>query len=327
MNVRLIIVNGFAVCICLGANPRNVSGQIFVAGDASNSVSEYDTNGGPIHVPLFTLPAAVNDTDGAVGVAVSGPLVFASGITSNSVYGYDITSGTGGTLVTGLSGPRGIAVFGGDLFVANHAGDTVGEYNATTGATVNVIPVSEPWGLALSGGTLYVTSNVDIPNVSHTSTIEEFNATTGALINPALVTFGSPGTLEGIAVSGSNLYVVQTSTGTVQEYDATTGAPINTSFITGISSPNGIAVSGGKLFVTSNMAGLTNQIGEYDAATGAPINPSLIQALGAVDVAVVSDIAAVPEPATWAIGFLAVITILGSKMRRRPLTAVEERVS
>jgi hypothetical protein len=37
-----------------------------------------------------------------------------------------------------LNGPDGIAVSGSDVFVANTAGNTVGEYNATTGAGVTV---------------------------------------------------------------------------------------------------------------------------------------------------------------------------------------------
>jgi PEP-CTERM motif len=50
-------------------------------------------------------------------------------------------------LVSGLNGPGGIAVFGSDLFVANFAGaasgaGTIGEYDVTTGATVNAALVS-----------------------------------------------------------------------------------------------------------------------------------------------------------------------------------------
>jgi hypothetical protein len=50
-------------------------------------------------------------------------------------------------------------------------------------------------------------------------------------------------------VSGNNLFVADRNTGTVGEYNATTGATINANFITGLSTPLGIAVSGNNLFV------------------------------------------------------------------------------
>ena len=55
------------------------------------------------------------------------------------------------SLVTGLHGPVGIVVSGSDLFVANDAGGTIGEYT-TSGATVNaslISGLSGPIGLAL----------------------------------------------------------------------------------------------------------------------------------------------------------------------------------
>ena len=62
-------------------------------------------------------------------------------------------------------------------------------------------------------------------------------------------------------------------TGVVSEYDATTGHLIKAKFITGLTSPSGLAVSGDKLFV-SNDVGF---VGKYDADTGAVINPSFIK--------------------------------------------------
>ena len=45
------------------------------------------------------------------------------------------------------------------LYVANADGETVGEYNATTGAAINanlITVPNEPYAIALSGSTLYV---------------------------------------------------------------------------------------------------------------------------------------------------------------------------
>jgi glucose/arabinose dehydrogenase len=55
----------------------------------------------------------------------------------------------------------------------------------------------------------------------------------------------------------------------VGEYDATAGAAISPSFITGLTNPYGLALSGNNLFV-ANTNGV--RVGEYDATTGAVIN-------------------------------------------------------
>jgi hypothetical protein len=65
------------------------------------------------------------------------------------------------SLVSGLSGPVGVVVSGGNLFVVNQHIGTIGEYNATTGATINAsfitgLGVNGPTYIALSGGNLFV---------------------------------------------------------------------------------------------------------------------------------------------------------------------------
>ena len=87
------------------------------------------------------------------------------------------------SLVSGLSLPIGLAVSGGDIFVANAGSGTIGEYT-TSGATVNASLVSggglgEPDGIAVSGGDIFVAWWVG-------STIGEYT-TTGATVNASLV--------------------------------------------------------------------------------------------------------------------------------------------
>src|SRR5206468_737187 len=72
------------------------------------------------------------------------------------------------------------------------------------------------------------------------------------------------------------IFVTQQGDGTVGKYDAATGATINATLVSGLTQPNGIAVSGGNLFVTNFAIGT---IGKYDAATGATINASLVSGL------------------------------------------------
>jgi hypothetical protein len=70
----------------------------------------------------------------------------------------------------------------------------------------------------------------------------------------------------------ANSHSLQTA-GVVAEY-TTDGTLVNGSLVQGLSVPEGIAVSGNDLFVSSDGAGT---IGEYDATTGATINASLIR--------------------------------------------------
>jgi PQQ-like domain/PKD domain len=192
-------------------------------------------------------------------------------------------------------------------------GNTVAEYNATTGAVINPSFITSTsgttiFGLLFSGNILYV-ANYDTSTLGEYNattgavinanfitgltgplglalsgnilyvansggTVGEYNATTGAVINAAFIR--TPSTAYGLAISGNTLFVAQFNAATVGEYNATTGATINASFITGLSQPTGLALSGNILYV-ANAA--SNTVGEYDATTGAAINASLITGL------------------------------------------------
>jgi hypothetical protein len=93
---------------------------------------------------------------------------------------------------------------------------------------------------------------------------------------------------EGIAVSGSDLFV--THGNTVPEY-TTAGALVDAALISGLADPVSIAPSGSDLFVV-NQAG---SVGEYTTA-GAAVNAALITGLnGPVGIAI-GGAPAVPEP-------------------------------
>jgi hypothetical protein len=74
-------------------------------------------------------------------------------------------------------------VSGNILFVSNASGDTIGEYDATTGAAINanfITGLTEPFGIAVSGNNLFVLN-------AGNNTIGEYDATTGAVINAQLI--------------------------------------------------------------------------------------------------------------------------------------------
>ncbi|MFZ0889898.1 MAG: hypothetical protein WA005_15740 [Candidatus Binataceae bacterium] len=86
--------------------------------------------------------------------------------------------------------------------------------------------------------------------------------------------------LAGMAQSArAQLYVGQDVSniyGTVGKYTDTTGVPINANFITGLTDPEGLALSGNHLLVASYANGT---VGEYNATTGELINANFITGL------------------------------------------------
>jgi WD40 repeat protein len=70
----------------------------------------------------------------------------------------------------------------------------------------------------------------------------------------------------------AQVYVSQSESGVVSEYDEKTGEVINANFITGLTEPNELVLSGEVLYV-ANAGG---SVGKYDAKTGAAISQSFI---------------------------------------------------
>jgi hypothetical protein len=120
-------------------------------------------------------------------------------------------------------------------------------------------------------GTIFVSNrNNDVPGAG---TIGEYT-TSGATVNPALVS----GLSEPfpIAVSGDNLFVLNSFTGTIGKY-TTSGAVVNPALVS-VNLANSFAVSGGNLFVTGGTFS-NGTIGVYNATTGAAVNPALVSGL------------------------------------------------
>jgi len=152
------------------------------------------------------------------------------------------TSGTpvNASLITGLTGPSGIAVSGSNLFVVNgnfgNNQGTIGEYT-TSGTTVSaslITGLNSPFGIAVAGSNLFVTNNA-------IGTIGEYT-TAGVTVNPALITgLSDP---FGIAVAGSNLFVANGGGGvggSIGEY-TTSGATVNASLVMGLNDPVDLVV-------------------------------------------------------------------------------------
>lgn len=261
-----------------------------------------------------------------------------------TITAYSETTGAAvsGFSITGIgSGPYQMAIQGNNLYVAK---DSIGVYNALTGAAINPTLVASAGfvGVAVNGTNLWAAQNgfalheydattgatntgftggssasslfvLDYGNnllVSErgSNVVSEFNATTGALITANFITgLNAP---VGLALSGNILYVANSNGNTIGTYNATTGAAINANFITGLSSPQGIDVFNNNLFVANTGNGT---VGEYDATTGTAVNAAFISGLtGSLQDVKVN---VVPEPGSAALAILGGASFLFRRRR------------
>jgi hypothetical protein len=279
--------------------------NIYVTSYINNTIGEYGLDGSTINASLISgLP------NNPVGMAISGNDLFVAsfdGGRQGSPIGEYTTSGatvnagliSGPVESGGLSGALDVVVSGNNLFASSQGlSDTdvdgpVGAYT-TSGVVVNsgmIYPIARPWGLAISGNDLFVSSQ-------NSGTIGEYT-TSGAIVNTSLIS-GLNNPFE-MVISGNDLFVANYGSGTVGEYTLS-GAVVNASLISGLDQPTGIAILGNDLFVSNTGSGT---VGEY-TTSGATVNSSLISGLAEpIGIAI-----SVPEPSSIVLAGLGGLSLL-----------------
>jgi hypothetical protein len=157
----------------------------------------------------------------------------------------------------------------GQLLVEN--GNSLGAFNFN-GTVINpafISGLAVPQGIVISGNYVFVVNH----NIGHVAnhnngTIGEYNLD-GTVVNASLIS-GLTNGPEGIAISGTNLFVASYGSG-VGKY-STSGAVINPTLIS--LGADGIAVSGTNLYVANN----AGKIGKYNF-DGTVVKASLISGL------------------------------------------------
>lgn len=204
------------------------SSNLFITNNDTGVVGKYGLDGTAVNATLLSIP-------GVTGVTVDGSTLYLSDQANAAIQAYDLDGNLiNGSLVTGLVGPRQIAVSGSLLFVANSGAGTVGLYDSVTGAAINptlITGLGDVTSVAVSsdGTTLFVGSQTG-PVGSYT--------VAGTPINPNLITGLVAQYLD---VEGTSLYVASFD-GTIGQYSTLDGSPINASLISGLNGPLAVAV-------------------------------------------------------------------------------------
>ncbi len=160
-----------------------------------------------------------------------------------------------------------------DLFVSDlYGGSGISEYTPSGARVAKPLiagsEVSQPFGMAISGNTMYVAN-------MGSDTIATYNATTGAAINTSFISGVGLNQPADLLLSCDTIYVARIGGsgpgdayhGAIYAFDATTGAMIGTGpLATGLDYAEYMALSGNNLYVST-----WNSVTEINATTGAII--------------------------------------------------------
>jgi len=165
-------------------------------------------------------------------------------------------------LAGGFNGPNAIASDGTDIWVANAAGDSVTELNASDGSLVRTsYRFINPDAIASDGTHIWVANNAG-------AWVTELNARDGSLVRiltDASYGFNNP---DAIAVDGTDIWVANAAGDSVTELNASDGSLVRilTDAGYGFNDPGAIAVDGTHIWVTSALS-----VTELNASDGSLI--------------------------------------------------------
>lgn len=192
---------GTPTTVITGLNDPNGANGVAVAGNTlyipkGTSVVSVPTSGGTLTTLATILASPPYEAYGAVPmtVAVVGDTVYFTvqgyGVgDTGTVRSVPITGGTPTTLVAGLANPFGLAVSGDTLYFSEPGRQRVSSVPITGGTpTTLVTDLHFPIGLAVSGGTLYI---ADAGNAANTGAVLSV-PTTGGTPTPLVSGLNNP---------------------------------------------------------------------------------------------------------------------------------------
>jgi virginiamycin B lyase len=182
----------------------------------------------------------ITTSGGAFGIAVDGQHIYwANNMQGSTIGRADLNGGTvNNSFITGANDPEGVAVDGQHIYWGNYSGNSIGrvDLDGTSNKSVNFVTgANGPTGIALDGQHIFWSSTnnnsvgrVDLDGTSN----KNLNFIPDPLAPDA----------EGVAVFGGFLYWTS-STGSIGRAPIDGSNP-NRDFITGASTPFGVAVAG-----------------------------------------------------------------------------------
>ncbi len=273
--------------------------------------------------PVFVTNQKVNTVPGPGGFGVvSGPTAFpgiafdpqgnlyVANSQANTITKY--SAGNGGSLfvsglANGLNNPTGLAFdSAGNLFVANYGNDTIWKFNSSgVGMQFTATGLNKPNGLAFdTAGNLFAANS--------NNSISKFTASGSPLAPYFNANLNVP---VGLAFDSSdNLFVSNVAGNSIVKFD-TMG--MGSVFASNVPTPVGLAFdSNGNLYVGENTGNLVEKYNPSNASHSLFADCGLG---GTANLAFAPySLVAVPEPATFSVGFLCVGAAV---VRRRRATA------
>jgi 6-phosphogluconolactonase (cycloisomerase 2 family) len=274
--------------------------QIYVADAGSNSVTDYALAATGNASPTATISGISTGLSFPSGIAVDANNIYVTNDSISSVPVNTVTvyarNATGNAKPiatisgnnTKLNSPCGIAVNASHIFVANSGNNSITVYALT--ANGNASPVATisggktgliPVDLAVDAGHIYVTNTDSVTiyaltangNIAPTATISGSN--TG--LSPGAT---SEADLNGIAVTATHIFVINSSSNSILVYPLTANGNIaptatisgNNTGLTGFN-PSGIAVNASQIFVTNGFES-TNTVTVYPLASTGNASPT-----------------------------------------------------
>jgi hypothetical protein len=210
-----------------------VGKNLFVTNNTGTSIGAYSISGDTVNANFSSIGL------GGYGITTNGTALWVSNVNQDTINSYSTETGlpvSAPPLVSGLNKPRGVAVSGNVLYVADTDISGIKSLDATTGSPIasSRLGFDEPRGIAVSGNRVYVSNFGN-------NTIGVYDGTTCNPINASFISgLGGP---IGLKVKGNTLYVAEAAAGRISTYDAKTGAVINANLITLLNNPYDMAIT------------------------------------------------------------------------------------
>ena len=167
------------------------------------------------------------------------------------------SSSTVTDVISGLDYPRGIVLYGNNLFIAQLGGDKISKIDitATSPIAVDFITINDPYKLLLNGNDLYV-----IESTANKISKIDITATTPTPVD-VVTGLTDP---QGLMLNGNDLYIAEKSAGKISKIDITASTPTVTDVITGLDGPIDMVINENILYVAEFEGG---KISKFDIST------------------------------------------------------------